>query len=143
GSDAVPDGNGDRVQIGVRADRSQLFDQPTCGSTALAVNTDLLAEPYLVLGAGDVHVVAVAVAGLPHRLDPGADVEPQEQPCHVVGESSAGRGVVDPAAVPGGVPVHAAVGGPQVAQEQRQLRLGQRPDTVRHELLMAAQPEQS
>ena len=138
-----PDLLRDRVQVGVGAyvaqGRGDALDLLTAGT----VDADVVAEAQLVLRTHDVDVEAVAIALLAHPLDPGEDVVAGQQPSHVVGKTTACRGVVDPAHPPLLGEVDAAVRGPEVTQEQPDLLLGESEDPVRHELLVTAQAEQT
>src|SRR5215472_10969507 len=80
-------------------------------------------------------VVAEAIRRLADALDPGLDAKTQQQMTHVVRESLAGGRVVDP--ILPAVWHDAAVGRPQVPQEQGHLMVGQPEDLARDELFIA------
>ena len=130
--DPLPDLARDGVDIGVGSHRLQVQGEDVGALLALAVHADVVEEAELVLGSRDVQDVAVAVARLANRPDPPVDVVAQQQTRHVVDQPAAGRGVVDPA-LPRRVDVHAAVGGPEVAQEERRPApsAGRRPSRAR------------
>ena len=131
------------VHVRVRLDRSERCTRRVGRRDAWAKCADLAQEDPLRLGTADHHHVAGSSLALQHRMDPRDDAESQQERRHVLGEPVAARGEVHRrAAASARLPQRdRAVGGPEVAQQQSQLVVGEREYAGGQPLLVRALTE--
>src|SRR5689334_7776177 len=101
------------------------LQQPSRDLTPLTGHTNLVQETPLVIGSRKVKGEATGPARRRHRPDPAGDAETQQQTSNVVDKHPTGRGVVDAATATVRAHRDRTTGGPELAQEERDLPLGE------------------